>query len=136
MGPAMSINTAIELLIDGTFGLFVGAFAWVAMSALGILSPSKRVVDGGSRFDIPRAVKDHGEPRRNLDCAGPCRGCDVEENEGVGRAVVAASATETQVGNVRCADVREAVSVSADGADDFRTHERNLAAQTSEGHGQ
>jgi hypothetical protein len=135
MGPAMSINTAIELLIDGTFGLFVGAFAWVAMSALGILSPSKRVVDGGSRFDVPRAVEDHGEPRRNLDCAGSCRGCDVEENEGERGPIEACSASaEAGVGNVTCADVREAVS--AHGADDFRTHERNLAAQTSEGHGQ
>jgi hypothetical protein len=127
-------NLAVEALICGTLGLFVGALAYAVMAVFGILSPSKRVVDGGSRFDVPRAVEDHGEPRRNLDCAGSCRGCDVEQNEGVGRAVVAASATETQVGHVACADVRQAVS--ADGADDFRTHERNLAAQTSEGHGQ
>lgn len=128
------VNTLIDVAICGGVALFVGAFSWVAMSALGILSPSKHVVDCGSRFDVPRAVKDDREPRRNLDCAGPCRGCDVEEHEGVRRAVVAASATETQVGNVRCADVREAVPTY--GADRFRTHERNLAAQTSEGHGQ
>jgi hypothetical protein len=128
-----AINTLIDVAICGGVALFVGAFAWVAMSALGILSPSKRVVDSGSRFDVPGPVEHDREPRRNLDCAGPCRGCDVEANEGVGRAVKPCSASaEAGIGDVTCADVREAgTAYMAD-----QTHERNLAAQTSKGHGQ